>query len=196
MRILVNVKFILILFCFFLSVLSYSQSYKFAKHEDVRKKILGRTSTVALNFCHKKLDDFTQFIIVDTTFETVLVRQTVSDSVQKIDFAKEQVKNKIESNLRLIERIKLNLFWYPLKKEVYEKEINVLDEEVLKLTGEIERLTSIKLNLLETPNMDEIDYYKVTYIGDSKNQKGESMFWYSTVFYEPNGQVKIANFEP
>jgi hypothetical protein len=190
------VKFILILFCLFLSVLSYSQSYRFTKKEDVRKKILGRTSTVALNFCHKKLEDFTQFIIVDTTFETILVKQTVADSIQKIDFTKDQVKLKIESNTRLIERIKLNLFWYPLKKEVYEKEISVLDEEVLKLTHEIEKLTSIKLSLLQTPNMDEIDYYKVTYIGDSKNQKGEGMFWYTTILYEPDGQVKIANFEP
>ena len=189
-------KFILILFCLFYSLFSFTQSHRIIKKEDNRKKILGRTSTVALNFCHKKLDDFTHFIIVDTTFETILVKQTVTDSVQKIDFAKEQVKLKIESNLRLIERIKLNLFWYPLKKEVYEKEISVLDEEVLKLTHEIEKLTSIKISLLQTPNMEEIDYYKVTYIGDSKNQKGEGMFWYTTILYEPDGQVKIANFEP
>jgi hypothetical protein len=191
-----NVKFILILFCLFISVLSYSQSYRFTKKEDVRKKILGKTSTVALNFCQKKLKSFKQIVIVDTTFEEILVRQTIADSVQKIDFIKEEISKKIESNLRLIERIKLNSSWYPLKKEIYDKEIESLDEDVLKLVQEITRLTTIRIQLLETKNMDEIDYYKVTYIGDSKNQSGEPMFWYTTVFYEPDGQIKIVNFDP
>jgi len=190
------VKFIVFIFCAFLSVLTFSQSYRFIKHEDLKKKILSRTSTAASNFCNKKLVDFTQFIIVDTTFEVILVRSTIEDSIRKINFRKDLVRSKIESNLRLIERIRLNLFWYPLKKEVFEKEIAILDEEVLKLTHEIQELTAIKIKLEATENMDEIDYYKVTFIGDSKNQKGEGMFWYSTVYYEPDGQIKIVNFEP
>jgi hypothetical protein len=191
-----NVKFIVFSFFIFVTFFSYSQSFRFVKKEDVRKKILGKTVSTALNFCHKKLNKFSDFIIVDTTFETILIRQTVTDSIQKIDFTKEQVRNKIESNIRLIERMRLNMAWYPLKKEIYEKEISLLDEDVLRLTSEIERLTTIRLGLLETPNMEEIDYYKVTFIGDSKNPSGESMFWYTTILYEPNGQIKIANFEP
>lgn len=191
-----NVKFIVFSFFIFVTFFSYSQSFRFVKKEDVRKKILGKTVSTALNFCHKKLNKFSDFIIVDTTFETVLIKQTVADSIQKIDFIKEQVRNKIESNIRLIERMRLNMAWYPLKKEIYEKEISLLDEDVLRLTSEIERLTTIRLGLLETPNMEEIDYYKVTFIGDSKNPSGESMFWYTTILYEPNGQIKIANFEP
>jgi hypothetical protein len=191
-----NVKFIVFSFFLFITLFSYSQSFRFVKKEDVRKKILGKTVSTALNFCHKKLNKFSDFIIVDTTFETVLIKQTVADSIQKIDFTKEQVRNKIESNIRLIERMRLNMAWYPLKKEIYEKEISLLDEDVLRLTSEIERLTTIRLGLLETPNMEEIDYYKVTFIGDSKNPRGESMFWYTTILYEPNGQIKIANFEP
>lgn len=175
---------------------SFSQSYRFVNKNDIRNKILQKTSSVAVNYCFKHLEDFNKFIIVDTTFEIILVKQTVADSVQKIDFLKESIKSKIESNIRLIDRIKLNLFWYPLKKQVYEREIESLDEEVLKLVHEIERLSTIKLQLLETPNMEEIDYYKVTYIGDSRNKKGETMFWYTTIYYEPNGQVKIVNFEP
>lgn len=191
-----NVKFIVFSFFIFVTFFSYSQSFRFVKKEDVRKKILGKTVSTALNFCHKKLNKFSDFIIVDTTFETILIRQTVTDSIQKIDFTKELVRNKIESNIRLIERMRLNMAWYPLKKEIYEKEISLLDEDVLRLTSEIERLTTIRLGLLETPNMEEIDYYKVTFIGDSKNPSGESMFWYTTILYEPNGQIKIANFEP
>ena len=189
-------RFLLFVFLILISSSFYSQSFRFAKKEDVRKKILGKTVTSALNFCNKKLDKFTNFIIVDTTFETILVKQTVSDSIQKIDFLKDQVRNKIESNIRLIERIRLNMAWYPLKKEIYEKEISLLDEDVLRLTSEIEKLTSIRLSLLETPNMEEIDYYKVTFIGDSKNPRGENMFWYITIFYDTNGQIKIVNFEP
>lgn len=191
-----NVRFILLPFFVFITINSYSQSFRFVKKEDVRKKILGKTVTTAHNFCNKKLVNFSNFIIVDTLFETILVKQTVYDSIQKIDFTKEQVRNKIESNIRLIERMRLNMAWYPLKKEVYEKEISILDEDVLRLTSEIERLTTIRLALQETPNMEEIDYYKVTFIGDSKNPKGEGMFWYTTILYEPNGQIKIANFEP
>jgi hypothetical protein len=191
-----NVKFIVFSFFILVTFFSYSQSFRFVKKEDVRKKILGKTVSTALNFCHKKLNKFSDFIIVDTTFETILIRQTVTDSIQKIDFTKEQVRNKIESNIRLIERMRLNMAWYPLKKEIYEKEISLLDEDVLRLTSEIEKLTTIRLGLLETPNMEEIDYYKVTFIGDSKNSRGENMFWYTTILYEPNGQIKIANFEP
>ena len=196
MRIIEIVRFILLFFCFFLGSLSFSQSYRFANKNNIRNKILQRTASVAVNYCFKHLEDFNQFIIVDTTFEIVLVKQTVADSIQKIDYAKEIIKSKIESNIRLIDRIKLNLFWYPLKKQVYEKEIEELDEEVLKLVYEIEKLSTIKLQLLETPNMEEVDYYKVTYIGDSKNKKDETMFWYTTIYYEPDGQVKIVNFEP
>lgn len=196
MRIIEIVRFILLFFCFFLGNLSFSQSYRFANKNNIRNKILQRTASVAVNYCFKNLEDFNQFIIVDTTFEIVLVKQTVADSIQKIDYAKEIIKSKIESNIRLIDRIKLNLFWYPLKKQVYEKEIEELDEEVLKLVYEIEKLSTIKLQLLETPNMEEVDYYKVTYIGDSKNKKDETMFWYTTIYYEPDGQVKIVNFEP
>jgi hypothetical protein len=195
-RIIEIVRFILLFFCFFLGNLSFSQSYRFANKNNIRNKILQRTASVAVNYCFKNLEDFNQFIIVDTTFEIVLVKQTVADSIQKIDYAKEIIKSKIESNIRLIDRIKLNLFWYPLKKQVYEKEIEELDEEVLKLVYEIEKLSTIKLQLLETPNMEEVDYYKVTYIGDSKNKKDETMFWYTTIYYEPDGQVKIVNFEP
>ena len=85
-----NVKFIVFSFFIFVTFFSYSQSFRFVKKEDVRKKILGKTVSTALNFCHKKLNKFSDFIIVDTTFETILIRQTVTDSIQKIDFTKEQ----------------------------------------------------------------------------------------------------------
>ncbi len=189
-------KFIFFVFLVFNCFVLFSQSYRFANKTDIIGKIIARTSTLALNHCHKNIKEFDQFLIVDTTFETILVKQTVSDSIQKIDFIKEQIKNKIELNLKLINRIKTNLFWYPLKKQVYEKEIEELDEELLKLLHDVEKLSSIRIQLLETPNMEEIDYYKVTYIGDSKNKQGERMFWFTTIYYEPNGQMKIVNFEP
>lgn len=174
----------------------YSQKEHFVDKDLMIQKILMRSSTLAINHCNKILKDFDHFIIVDTTFEEILIRQTVNDSVQKIDFRKQVIKNKIELNLRLIDRIKSNQFWYPLKRQVYEKEIEGLDEEVLKLLNEVQKLTTIRIQLLETPNMDEIDYYKITFIGDSKNKHKESMFWYTTIFYEPSGEVRIANFDP
>jgi hypothetical protein len=192
------VRFLVYFLFLFLSTstITFSQSYRFIQREDIRKKVLGRTSTAAMNLCHKKMDDFTSFSIVDTTFEVILVKQTIADSINKLELKKEVLKEKIEDNLRLIERIKRNIFLYPLKKEVYEHEIEELDEQVLRMTKEIEDFAYIKLTLLETKNMQDIDYYKVTFIGDSKNQKGESMFWYTTIFYRPDGQVIIANFNP
>ncbi len=189
-------RFVFLFFLLVFTNLSFSQTNRFVIDENIYDKILQRTTSVAINYCSRHLEEFNQFIIIDTTFEVVLVKQTVSDSIKKIDFIKDIIKNKIESNLRLIDRIKLNLFWYPLKKQVYEKEIDEIDEDVLKLLYEVERLTIIKLQLEETPNMEDVDYYKVAYIGDSKNKKGESMFWYTTIYYEPDGQVKIVNFEP
>lgn len=189
-------RFFIVFFIFFISLVSFSQSYRFVQKEDIRKKVLSRTSNAAMNLSFKRLDDFTSFSIVDTTFETILVKNTVTDSIIKIEFRKEVLKEKLEEKLRLIERIKRNMFLYPLKREVYEHEIGEIDEEVLRMTLEIENLTYNRLKLLERTDMQEIDYYKVTFIGDSKNRKGESMFWYTTLYYRPNGQIIVASFEP
>jgi hypothetical protein len=188
-----NLLFIIVLLS---SYFTYSQSYRFAQKEDIRKKILAKTAQTAMTQSVKKLKGFSYFKLIDTTFEVVLVKNTVADSVVQIDFHKERVEKDLENQLRLIERLKMNLALYPLKKEVFDAEIIDVDKEVLRLYHQLEILNYNRIKVLETKNMNEVDYYKVTFIGDSKNKAGEGMFWYTTLYYYPNGEIVLANFKP
>jgi hypothetical protein len=190
------VRFLLFIFSFTLFSISFSQSYKRTNPEDIRKKVLSKTSSVAMSQSLKKMKGFSHFKIVDTTFEIILVKNTVADSIQRMEYKKEILETQLEQNLSLIEKIKLNLVLYPLKKEVFEAEIIDVDKEVLRLYHELELINYNKIKVLETKNMNEVDYYKVTYIGDSKNRDGDPMFWYTTLLYKPNGEIILANFEP
>ncbi len=149
-----------------------------------------------MEYCKGKVMDFSRFKIIDGSFRIVTIKQTISDSVDKLENISRELSATIRQQEQLISKIDHNIENYPLKGDVFRAEQKQLLKQNKEYADSVESILNIKKNILTIRNQEEVDYYCIDYIGDSKNKFDESMFWYITLHYKPNGQIIVADFFP
>lgn len=187
--------FVLVLFIV-LSIQSHGQSVSFGPRENVQKSILAKTNAFAMEYCMGKVMDFSRFKIIDGNFRIVTLKQTISDSVDKLENISRELSASIRQQEQLISKIDHNIENFPLKGDVFRAEQKQLRSQNKQFADSVDTILLIKQKLLTTRNQEEVDYYCVDYIGDSKNEYDESMFWYITLHVKPGGKIVVADFFP
>ena len=174
----------------------FSQSVSFGPRENVQKSILAKTNAFAMEYCKGKVMDFSRFKIIDGSFRVVTLKQTISDSIEKLDDVSRELSATIFQQEQLIIKIDNNIKNYPLKGDVFREEKAQIIKQNKQYSDSIKSILQIKQKLNLITNQEEVDYYCVEYIGDSKNEYEESMFWYITLHFKPNGEIIVADFSP
>jgi hypothetical protein len=183
-------------FILFFTFYSFGQSVSFGPRDNLQKSILAKTNAYAMEYCKGKVMDFSRFKIIDGSFRIVTIKQTISDSVDKLENISRELSATIRQQEQLISKIDHNIENYPLKGDVFRAEQKQLLKQNKEYADSVESILNIKKNILTIRNQEEVDYYCIDYIGDSKNKFDESMFWYITLHYKPNGQIIVADFFP
>ena len=183
-------------FFFFFTTSLLSQSVSFGPRDNVQKSILAKTNAFAMEYCKGKVMDFSKFKIIDGSFRVVTLKQTISDSVDKLENISRELSATIRQQEQLITKIDHNIENYPLKGDVFRAEQAQLFQQNKQFADSVESILHIKQKLLTIRNQEEVDYYCIDYIGDSKNEYDESMFWYITLHYRPGEKIKVADFFP
>jgi hypothetical protein len=189
-------KVYIFLFFFFFIAGVNSQSVSFGPRENLQKSILAKTNAYAMEYCKGKVMDFSRFKIIDGSFRIVTLKQTISDSVDKLENISRELSATIRQQEQLISKIDHNIENYPLKGNVFRAEQSHLFQQNKQFADSVESILQIKQKLLTIRNQEEVDYYCIDYIGDSKNEYDESMFWYITLHFKPNGKIIVADFFP
>jgi hypothetical protein len=174
----------------------FSQSVSFGPRDNVQKSILAKTNAFAMEYCKGRVMDFSRFKIIDGSFRTVTLKQTIADSVDKLENISRELSATIRQQEQLISKIDHNIENYPLKGDVFRAEQVQLSKQNKQLADSVESILLIKQKLLAIRNQEEVDYYCIDYIGDSKNQYDESMFWYITLHFKPGEKIIVADFFP
>ena len=191
-------SYFFLLFSIFAVSSIFGQSVTHIPRENIKVKILAKTDVLAKDLMLNGDFGIIKVNFEDVNFSTVLKRHTLLDSLETLNQESRRITNIIQSNSSLVEKLGVNINTYPFKKEVFQQEIERLNKETKLYNDTITFYHQIKQLLIQTPvsKQDEIDYYLIKYIGDSRNKFDERMFWYATYKYYTNGQAILVDCFP
>lgn len=177
-------------------VKGYSQSVSHAPKERFIGEMLDKTKEFTFDMCQKKMTRFNYFKVEDIEYKPVTLKESIEDSIQKLNVQSVFLTENLNSNKSIIGKITKNMALFPLKKRVFIEEIVRMEDENRVIVDSLATLHLIKQKLANTPNQDQVAYYQINMVGDSRNEFGEAMFWQMNMKYMLDGTIHVTEFNP
>jgi len=173
-----------------------AQSVSHAPKERFIGEMLDKSKEFTFELCRKKMTRFDYFKLEDIEYKPVTVKESIEDSIQKLNVKSFFLTQNLNSNKSIIGKITKNIALYPLKKTILIKEIVQMEDANREIVDSLATLHIIRQKLATTPNQDQVAYYQINMVGDSRNEFGEAMFWQMNMKYMLDGTILVSEFNP